>query len=129
MSDYRVSVSASPSAIAFASVRGSLGSPLAVAAFGRTMVRHGIVVATAAASAVGHRDGNGVGGVSPSAIAFTSVGGSLGSPSAVAAFGRTMARHGIVVATAPASAVGHRDGIGVGGIATATMSVGCPPWR
>ncbi len=44
MSDYGVSVSASPSAIAFASVRGSLGSPSAVAAFGHAMARHGIVV-------------------------------------------------------------------------------------
>ena len=39
-----VSVSASPSAIAFASVRGSLGSPSVVAVFGHVMARHGIVV-------------------------------------------------------------------------------------
>jgi hypothetical protein len=64
VSDYWVSISASPSAIAFASVGGILGSPSAVAAFSRAMARHGIVVVVAAASAstsatatAGHRDG------------------------------------------------------------------------
>jgi hypothetical protein len=59
VSDYGVSVSSSPSAIAFASVGCSLGSPSAVAAFGRAMARHGIVVAVAASasSSTGHRDG------------------------------------------------------------------------
>ena len=63
VSDYWVSISASPSAIAFASVGGILGSPLAVAAFSRAMARHGIVVVVAASASsstsatAGHRDG------------------------------------------------------------------------
>ena len=73
VSDYGVSISASPSAIAFASARGVLGSPSAVAAFGRAMARHGIVVVDASASAypatAGHRNGDdsmrGGGGTGP----------------------------------------------------------------
>jgi hypothetical protein len=63
-------------------------------------------------------DGNGVGGASPSAKAFTSVRGSLGSPSAVAAFGHTMARHGIIVP--------RRRRRRLRGIVTATVSAGRP---
>ena len=56
--DYGVFILASPSAIAFASVWGSLGSQSAVAASGRAMERHGIIVVAASASATaGHRDG------------------------------------------------------------------------
>jgi len=45
-------------------------------------------------------------------IAFPSMWwGSLGSPSAVAAFGRVMERHGIIVVAASALATaGHQDG-------------------
>ena len=47
----------------------------------------------------------------PSKIAFASVWGSLGSPSAVTTFGRAMERHGIIIVAASASATaGHRDG-------------------
>ena len=51
VSDYGVSISALPSTITFASVRGSLGLPSAVAAFGRTLGRHRIIVVAALASA------------------------------------------------------------------------------
>ncbi len=45
---------------------------------------------------------------SPLTIAFVSVWGSLGSPSAVAAFGPAMERHRIIIVAASASAmVGH----------------------
>ena len=58
MSDYGVSILASPSTITSASVRGSLGLPSAVAAFGHVMGRHGIIVVAAFASAIaGHRYG------------------------------------------------------------------------
>jgi hypothetical protein len=58
VSDYGVFVLASPSTIAFVSVWGSLGSQSAVAASGRAMERHGIIVVAASASATaGHRDG------------------------------------------------------------------------
>ena len=56
MSDYGVFISASPSTIVFASARGLLGSPSAVAAFGHAMERHGIIVnAVSASAAAGHR--------------------------------------------------------------------------
>ena len=48
---------------------------------------------------------------SPSTIAFTSMWGSLGLPSAVTAFIRVMERHGIIVVTVSALATeGHRYG-------------------
>ena len=45
VSDYAASVSSSPSAMAFKSVRDSLGTESAVAAIGRAMARHRIAVA------------------------------------------------------------------------------------
>ena len=47
VSDYGVSILASPSTIAFVSMWGSMGSMLAVAAFGRAMKRHGIIIIAA----------------------------------------------------------------------------------
>ncbi len=50
---------------------------------------------------------------SPLTIAFASVRGSLGLPSAVTSFGRTMERHGIISIAALVSAsatAGHQDG-------------------
>ena len=44
VSDYGVSISAPPSTIMFASMRGSLRSPLVVVAFGCTMKKHGIII-------------------------------------------------------------------------------------
>jgi len=57
VSDYGVSISASPSTISFTSVRSSLGSMSVVAAFGRAMGRHEIIfVASSALATAGHRD-------------------------------------------------------------------------
>jgi hypothetical protein len=58
MSDYGVFISALPLTIAFVSMRGLLGLPSAVVAFGRTMEKPKIIVVAASASAMaGHQDG------------------------------------------------------------------------
>jgi hypothetical protein len=58
VSDYGVSISALPSTITFPSMRGSLGSPLVVVAFGCTMKKHGIIIISVLVLAMaGHRDG------------------------------------------------------------------------
>jgi hypothetical protein len=58
VSEYGIFILASPLTIAFASMWGSLGSQSAVAAFGRAMERHGIIVVAASALATaGHQDG------------------------------------------------------------------------
>ena len=63
MSGYGVSILAL--AIAFASMRGSLGLPSAVVAFSCAMERHGIIVVSASVLArAGHQDsGKSTGGV------------------------------------------------------------------